>query len=377
MNDFYCNQKFWWLTVNFENLHTHSCCTATPQKINVDWLKQHPGKLFNSPELVNDRKLMLENKPAPSCAASCWIPESKGLQTRHSMANGQLKTHINLESEPEVINIILGRECNLTCAYCCKFYSSAWARDIVKKTYPVDVKNDSFTVNSVDLILNKVSQKEMYTSSARQVLIDEIQKLYQSPTLREVRISGGEPFLYLELAKLIENIPAVDIAINTGLGVDETRFARELEKLPKHVKLFVSVENIGTAYEFIRYGNSWKRFENNLNEIKRQGFDYIFKTTISNITLPGLPEFVDYAGTTPIIHGVCTDPDFLSVEVLDDITKSSIDSSILPDFIKQSLINTPTNKQVKNFKAYITEFAQRRSLDLTIFPQTMIDWIKT
>lgn len=377
MSDFYCNQKFWWLTVNFENLHTHSCCAATPQKIDLSWLKKHPGKIFNSPELINDRKMMLENKPAPSCSASCWIPESKGLQTRRTMHNGQVKTHTDLESDPDVINITLGTDCNLTCAYCCKFYSSAWTKDIITKTYPVEVSDDTFTVNNVDLILTKVSQKDFYNSSARQMLINEIQTLYKSSKLKEVTISGGEPFLYLELSKLVNDISSVDININTGLGVNENRFAKELEKLPKHVKIFVSVESIGPAYEFIRYGNSWKRFENNLNEIKRQGFSYAFKTTISNITLPSLSEFIDYAGNTPIIHGICTKPDFLSVEVLDDVTKSNLDLSQVPEVIKQSLTKQPTVKQIENFKAYIKEFAQRRSLDFKIFPQSMINWINT
>ena len=41
-----------------------------------------------------------------------------------------------------VINITTGRDCNLTCVYCGKFYSSAWARDIITKTYPVAVNDD-------------------------------------------------------------------------------------------------------------------------------------------------------------------------------------------------------------------------------------------
>ena len=377
MNDYYCNQKFWWLTLNLENLHSHSCCSALPQKINLQWLKQNPGKMFNSPELINDRTMMLNNQAAPSCAASCWEPESKGLQSRRLMEDGLSRTHTNIESDVEVLNITLGRDCNLTCVYCNKFYSSALARDIIKKTYPVD--DSSFTVNSIDLILNKVSQKELSTSPNKQLLMNEVQKICSSPKLKEIRISGGEPFLYIELAELVQNInnESVKIDIHTGLGVDETRFKKELAKLPKNVILNVSAENIGSKYEFTRYGNTWTRFENNLNEIKRQGFRYLFKTTISNVTLPGLAEFIEYAGPTPIVHGLCTDPSFLSVEVLDDVTKSNLDFSVLPESIKDSVKKAPTPEQVINFKAYIKEFSQRRSLDLSVFPQSTIDWIMT
>jgi len=379
MSDFYCNQKFWWLTVNLENLHAHSCCAATPQKINLDWLRRNPGQMFNSPELINDRRLMLDNQPAPSCASACWIPESNGIQSRRLLEDGTVRSHSSLESDVEVVNITVGRDCNLTCVYCCKFYSSAWARDIVNNSYPVTVSNDSFTVTPVDLILNKVSQKDLTTSPSRQLLVDEIHKLYQSSKLKEVRISGGEPFLYLELASLVQNINnnMVDINIHTGLGVDEKRFKKELAKLPKNVTIYVSAESVGDLYEFVRYGNTWTRFENNLNELKSQGFKYVFKTTISNLTLLGLPEFMDYIGTDPVIHGVCTDPNFLSLEVLDNVTKSWLDFSKLPEFVKDSVDKDPSTEQVNNFKAYINEFSQRRSLDLKIFPQSMIDWIKT
>ena len=69
-----------------------------------------------------------------------------------------IKTHDSLESQPEILNIILGSDCNLTCSYCDKQYSMAWLRDI--KDHGSYLDTPRFKLTPVDLIKSKVSQKE-------------------------------------------------------------------------------------------------------------------------------------------------------------------------------------------------------------------------
>ena len=266
MSNYYCNQKFWWLSVNLEKLSSYSCCSATPQRINLSWLKKNTGQIFNTPELQRDREMMLANQPVSSCGSSCWIPESQGISSRRLTTNGQERTHSNINSSPETINVIVGTDCNMTCVYCCKFYSTAWSRDVSQDTYPVDMSGDRFIINDKDRVLQFISQKEIAASTTRQHILKELIDLCQVSTLREVMITGGEPFLYLDLQKLVAAIPShVNLKIWSGLGVDEKRFAREVKQLPNNVTVVISAENIGDAYEFIRYGNSWQRFNNNIN----------------------------------------------------------------------------------------------------------------
>jgi len=375
-NQFYCNQKFKWLTINLEKFQTASCCSATPQKVNVQWLTENPGKIFNTPLLKNERELMLNNQPVETCKAICWEPESKGLPSRRLTTNGQLKTHTGLDSGVETLNIVVGSDCNMTCVYCCKFYSSAWARDVIDAPYPVTTADDRFTINSLDKVLQKLSQKNLADSTVRSVLTDELYTLYKSPTLKEVFISGGEPFLHLELSKLVQHIPeTVSVSVWTGLGVDETRFLKELDKLPDYVNIVISAENIGPAYDFVRFGNTWKRFESNLAAIQNRGLSYKFAATVTNLTLPNIGKFIEYAGSTPIDFYLCSDPDFLSAEVLDDSTKRQLDLSAVPEFVKQKVLGTPSQSQITNFKMYVQEFARRRNLKLDIFPASLVDWI--
>lgn len=375
---FYCNQKFWWLTVDLEKSQTFSCCAASPQKANVSWIKENPGHLFNNPELQTERRLMLDNQPVSSCQASCWKAESHGLPSRRTVMMGDQKTHTSVDSYPEILHIIVGTDCNMTCVYCCKFYSTAWTRDILKKSYPIKVLDDRFTINNTDKILAQLSQKDLAASVQRQVLLDEIARQYKSPTLKEVMITGGEPFLYLDLEQLVLGIPDnISVKIWSGLGVNESRFAKEVSKLPKNVTVVISAENIEKNYEFARHGNTWQRFLNNIETLKNAGISYEFNATVTNLTIFGLLDFVKFAGNVPVTFSPCTDPDFLAINVLDSESKQLIRSNLhlLPEFVAQTLEVDPTEEQVYNVKSYINEYSQRRQLDLSIFPACFVDWI--
>ncbi len=379
MSNYYCNQKFWWLSVDLEKFNTFSCCAATPQRIDLSWLKQNPGQIFNTPDLRQERQMMLDNQPVSTCSASCWIPESQGMVSRRLTMDGQSLTHLNIVSSPETINIVVGTDCNMTCVYCCKFYSTAWSRDVAKATYPVERTDDRFVINDKDRVLQFISQKEIASSATRQLMLKELVELCQSPTLKEVMITGGEPFLYLDLHRLVESIPAhVKIKIWSGLGVDERRFGREVERLSDNVTVVISAENTGAAYEFTRYGNTWQRLNNNINQLNGHSIDYEFNATVTNLTLPGLLDFVQWADGIPINFQPCTDPDYLSIGVLDSATKHTIrkDLDHLPSFVSDALEVAPTDKQVYNLRAYIKEFAQRRSLSLSVLPATLVTWIE-
>lgn len=378
-SQYYCNQKFWWLTVDLEKLHISSCCSATPLRADIDWIRSNPGQLFNNPNFQNERRLMLDNQPAVSCENNCWKPESKNLPSRRTIMLGTAPTHDSIQAEPEVLNIITGSDCNLTCVYCCKFYSTAWTRDILSKTYPVQSNDDRFTINNTDKVLSKLGQKDLAKSKHRALLVDELQRLYKSPVLREVMITGGEPFLYFDLIALLENIPSnITVKVWSGLGVSESRFEKVVSQLPRNTTVMVSAENIGSSYEFVRHGNSWKKFQNNIEILKSANVNYEFMATVSNLTIFGLSEFKKYTQDTNVIYLPCSDPDFLSVSVLDPESKLKLRTcDWLPEFAKQSLDIDPTPQQVYNLKCYLKEFASRRQLDLSVFPESFRAWVQT
>ena len=372
---YYCNQKFWWLSVDIEKCQTLSCCAATPSRINLEWLSQNSGGLFNTPALQIERQAMLDNIPVSSCSATCWTAEKNQLISRRLAMQGNLITHTNLNARPETLHIIVGSNCNMTCVYCCKQFSTAWKQDIINNgPYAVPTADDRFKLNQQDQILLKIGQKNIAKAQFSTLLLEEIAHLIADSPLNEVHINGGETFLYLNLEQLIANIPKnLPIQVWSGLGVDTKRFTRELDKLDKfeNVTISISAENTNSLYEFTRYGNTWARFQANLKEIQVRNIPYRFNATISNLTVFGLQDFINFAGDTPITIEPCTDPEFLAINILDPESRNYI-----PNSIRHLMTDSiPTEVHRQHLKIYLQEFAVRRNLNLTCFPKSFITWI--
>ena len=156
MSDFYCSEKFTWLTVDLEKRSTNSCCASPPVKVDLQWLEENPGQLFNTPMLKQERQDMLNNIPVASCELECWAPERNNLISRRLKNQANKKTHSEINASPGTINIIVGSTCNLTCSYCCKNYSTAWTRDIINNG-PYTFGSDRYTLSAADKIITKIS----------------------------------------------------------------------------------------------------------------------------------------------------------------------------------------------------------------------------
>jgi hypothetical protein len=363
--NYYCSQKFWWMTVEPERRSIASCCAATPDKIDLNWLRDNPGQLFNTPLLQFERQQMLDNSPVTSCEDTCWRPERAGLPSRRTTMSSDKITHTDVIARPTTLHINLGSDCNLTCSYCTKQYSTAWLRDINNHGPYLD--DPRFTINNNDRIVLKLGQAAIKSSSGYQLLIDEIRGIR---TAEQIEITGGEPFLYNGLANLVNGLNG-PVDIFSGLGVDSKRLERILDTLPDTVTFTISAENVGNLYEFNRYGNTWSNFLRNLDLIQKK-FKYKFCTVVSNLTIHGLQQFRQEFGTDHDLINLCTDPDYLSASVLDPTSKELY--SQLTD-LTNTLTVTPTQEQRVKLKTYLNEFAQRRNTSLSVFPDHFIDWI--
>ena len=234
----------------------------------------------------------------------------------------------------------------------------------------------------LDHVLNKLSHREYLETPGADILLQELSQLNQNS---DVRITGGEPFLYNEFPHLLNSLDqAQRVQFYTGLGVNTKRLHKQLSSIKQrsNLQVTVSAENCGKFYEFNRHGNTYHTFLQNLKLLEDFGFSINFNAVVSNLTVFGLDEFSKTFSHVPITYQLCNDPDFLSVNVLDDtskqiLTKTLSQSSIsIKDTIVQNMAVEPTPKQQQNFSKYIKEFTKRRNLDLDMFPDSMLEWIK-
>lgn len=383
--DYYCSLKFRYLKIDMESSTTYNCHAAKPHFIDYKWLEHNPGQLFNTDINVSERQMMLVNKRNNSCEQNCWPAEDRGAISPRLYQGGQDKTHFELRPTPEMVDITVNSDCNLTCSYCCKEYSSAWRNDIAKNgPYTLTQDPGRYSLSNKDKILMKIKQPELIQSTRYNKLLDEIRSV--SHGIKRLDITGGEPLLNNQLVDTIVslNLPAsTDIIIYTGLGVDNKRLQRLCAKLSTipNARLKISAENIGKHIEFNRYGIKWNDFCRNVETIRAHNINFSFHCTVSNLTIFGFVDFYNYFRANDMELTFAYQPTIMAPHVLDQPSKEMLTKQFdsLPDKYKIALLKSiqlrPDVSEQQELGKFLTEFVRRRSdLDTRIFPETFLKW---
>jgi organic radical activating enzyme len=384
--DYYCSYKFKYLKIDLVSNATYNCHAAKQHAINFQWLVNNKGNLFNTEINVVERQMMLANQRNASCEENCWPLEDKGAVSPRMWQNGKIKTHVDVQTQPEILEIKLNDNCNLSCSYCCKEYSSAWRRDLsTNGDYKVDTGDVRYRLTSRDKIMTKVSQQEVKNTKQFQQLMSEIKSF--APGLKEIVITGGEPLLDNQLFDILDAVSNSSAVINiyTGLGVDVKRFQRMLDKIKQMPTAMISVsaECTDKFYEFNRYGNRWTEFVNKIELLQKYRIEFRFSTAISNLTVFGLTSFIKYFNDQRIGLVFVNQPSMMAPYVLDADSKQQImqDIQSLPEHyqtqIAQSIQADPSETQRQQMSEFLKEYAVRRNLDMNIYPQSFLDWLDT
>ena len=373
------------MKIDMERKLIYNCDPATPQNIDFSWLQEHPGQLFNTPLVVQERQQMLVNQRNTSCENCCWRAEDIGSISPRLLRHGDKQTHKDVVTTPTIIDLTISSDCNLTCSYCVKEYSSAWRRDIINNGdySTVKIEDDRYTLNLKDRVIDQNSQPNRLSTTQYQQLLNEVTLMAGS--LETLIITGGEPLLNNSLLEILENVRSVpDIKIFTGLGVDLGRFTKLVTVLREYpnIRFAVSAEATEGIYEFNRYGVTWSDFSKKIDLLEKNNIRYNFHSTLSNLTVMGFVKFNQQFSHRIEAFDLVYKPDFMAVHVLDDNTKHNVVDELAnsnisnKDQIIQSMQATPTDQQRNNIKEFLKEFTRRRpTLDVTIYPKEFLDWM--
>jgi len=382
---YYCSMKFRHIKIDLESGTTYNCHAAKPRSIDLDWLEKNPGDLFNHPISVAEREMMLINQRNDGCEQNCWRAEDIGAISPRLYQKGTERTHTTTRTHPEIVDFSASSNCNLTCSYCTKEYSSAWRRDILEHGDYLSGADERYRVNNKDRVLNQISQSQIKTMHRYSLAFNELKSM--APHLKTITITGGEPLLDNQVIDMITDLNMSDdgvIEVYTGLGLSDSRFKRMLEKFQnlKNLKLIVSSECTEKYLEFNRYGLRWSEFLQKIDHLQNAGVNTIFQSTLTNLTLFGFAEFYRRFKDYHIDITFAYTPTMMSPNVLDDQSKQIIADSLfdLPDHRKSAIISSmsaePTDSQRKDIGKFLQEFVQRRpDLDIKIYPTNFLKWI--
>ena len=375
--DYYCGKKFTDLLVHVQSRLLYNCCKAYPERVDIKWLQQNPGRLFNTDIMTNDRKLMLDNKSCESCYYGCYKLEEQGLTSARQNSSQSIKKespHAHLQN----LQISLTTDCNLACIYCSPEWSTTWQREI-KENGNYQLASEKISNSNWSELWTKTKQKTRGQDSKFFLLL--LNEIKLSKDLKKIQLLGGEPLLNNDIDKIFENAEGKKINIITGLGVNDARLQKILASMKgQDVSFGVSGESTGKYFDFIRHGLTWQDFQRRVSIIQQHGKEVEFLSTITNLSVLDFENFNrTYGGLHTITIDPVTNRPYLSAHVLDEESKETVRKKLSNmgnngKQIVKMIDKDPTDTDRFNLGLYLKQLSARRRKSLDFLPSSLLEW---
>jgi pyruvate-formate lyase-activating enzyme len=305
----FCAAKWYNATIWLGSGMTTSCHHPLPHKVSLEDIAANPKALHNSIRKKEERRMMQAGERPAGCEY-CWKIEDMGTD---AVSDRVYKTVIyndedldyayNLPADQDVdlqtLEISFDRTCQFACSYCNPAFSSAWVRDIKTKGAYTNLVSDGrnhFT--------HVHDSSQLYTLNEVNPYVEAFFAWWETDlhkTLKELRITGGEPLMSGYTWRLIdwfkENRGASNtrLAINSNLGFKRDVLERLLDSTQGiELDIYTSNEAMGNQAEYIRDGLEWTQWVENLTFLldSKQIRRIHVMCTINALCLPSLCEFL-------------------------------------------------------------------------------------
>lgn len=428
-SDSFCGAKWYNATIWLGSGQTTSCHHPLPHQVSVEDVVRNPKALHNTQKKKMEREQMQKGERPAGCEY-CWKIEDIGRDNISDRVyktviyddedlNYAFRTPASEDVDLQTLEIAFDRTCQFACSYCNPAFSSTWVKDI---------KNNGPYTNLVSDGRNHFTHihdsSQLYRFGEVNPYVEAFFKWWETDlhrTLKELRITGGEPLMSGETWKLIDwfktnqGKSATRLAINSNLGteVDVDRLLDAIDGVT--IDLYTSNESVGPQAEYIRDGLLWDDWANNCEKImdsgKLRGFHVM--CTINALCLDSLPALLDkcldwkaqYGKNFPTFSlNILRFPSFQSPLILPDelrthyreqlakFYKTHKDSELLHQFeINQlqrlidylDVVITPHSGAMeqsilqRDFKQFYTQYDQRRNKNFTQAFPNLANWYNT
>ena len=248
----YCAAPWRGLHLNFDGF-VKTCCAGAPRVLQpLEGEENYTSDttieaILEGPGLAEVRASIKKGILHPRYCANCIKSEDAGFNSERDWHNN-LSPDFNYETTniyehvPRLIDVRWNNTCNLACNYCDSHFSTKWASIIGAK-------------------VNQTIKTEY------KQIIDYIEK--HSMHVKEVAMVGGEPLMMKENDALLDILP--DDVLVTVI----TNMTNDFDKMPVPQKLLnrsrvgwsMSFDNIGERFEYVRWGSTWKRLDENVTRV--------------------------------------------------------------------------------------------------------------
>jgi len=308
----FCGAKWYNATIWLGNGTTASCHHPPAHKIPLEEVAMSYKAIHNTQYKKLIRKQMLEGQRPKECEY-CWKIEDLGKDKISDRVHksviyseeelSQCKSLYGWEKDVDLrtLEIAFDPNCNFACSYCNASFSTTWQNDIKKNGPYQNLVSDGGGAFQHDgthsLPYGRKNEGNPYIDAFWKWWEGELQY-----TLRELRVTGGEPTMSRDFWKLMkwwEQNPECDVefAVNSNLGQKDELF-EELLRASHNIKsfhLYTSCEAIGKQAEYIRDGLNWEKWIRNIDRIMGEGNVQSVNCmmTINSLCLFSITEFMD------------------------------------------------------------------------------------
>ena len=285
----FCAAKWYNATIWLGSGQTTSCHHPLPHAIDVNAIAINPKAIHNTPEKKEQRRQMQAGE-RPSGCEYCWKiedmykdPKYAGVDVPEPISDRVYKTVIyndkdldlayNTDYQEDVnlqtLEIAFDRTCQLACSYCNPAFSTSWVRDIKRNgayEHLVSDGRNHFTHTHDSSQLFTIDQVNPYIEAFFAWWESDLHR-----TLKELRITGGEPLMSGYTWRLIDwfkehrGLSKTRLAINSNLAYEQDKLEQLLDATDGiELDLYTSNESWGRHAMYIRDGLDWDQWVNNV-----------------------------------------------------------------------------------------------------------------
>lgn len=311
------------------------CCASLEPSHDYN-IKTHTIEQWLDSDIHKQARESIKNGVFPDACIRCKNDEENNIQSMRQRTEvyGPGLSHLDIR---------FNNQCNLRCVMCNPMSSSSLLQE-----------HNSFVGDKPWGQIEAV-EYNWYTD-------DIAEQLSKISTLKEVYLTGGEPFMVRGLDKFISKLDrSVKLRFNTNGTLNNPKLFELLREF-EYVNLAFSIDGIGKVNDYIRFGSNWPVIEKNLHMARDYGFDVSITPTIQVYNYPYLNELYTYCDKHDFKHfdNLLITPTHLDIRYM---PKTLIEQHMLPQYI--DYFNFEYNQsEVDKFKRYTKLLDNNRHVDI-------------
>lgn len=307
----FCGAKWYNATIWLGSGMSTSCHHPPAHKVDEQVVQFNPKALHNTPEKKEDRRMMQAGSRPAGCEY-CWKIEDMGRDAisdrvyksviyTDDKLNEAFAKYVDEDVDLETLEIAFDRTCQFGCSYCNPAFSTTWVKDIKRNGPYTDLISDGRNHYT-----HPHDHSQLYDYNEPNPYIEAFFKWWESDlhkTLKELRITGGEPLMSGHTWDLIDWFKRnrgksnTKLAINSNLGFSREKTQQFIDAIAdlSHVELYTSCEAVGEQAEYIRDGLQYQQWLANVRMLAESRAINALHVmcTINSLCLDTLPEFLD------------------------------------------------------------------------------------